>query len=118
MDPSILVFLPARVYNTSLHAPDPMDHRYNIALSNITDFEKFKKDDKYVDECTKSLEVTTNNLALNTKGALCAYIRYNPEFTNPTSGIFLSKSGDDFDFLVPTDFSIYEADMHIPSHKL
>lgn len=85
-----------------------VDSLSNIALSNITDFEKFKKDDKYVDECTKSLEVTTNNLALNTKGALCAYIRYNPEFTNPTSGIFLSKSGDDFDFLVPTDFSIYD----------
>ncbi|MDE6759495.1 MAG: methyl-accepting chemotaxis protein [Lachnospiraceae bacterium] len=85
-----------------------VDALSNITISNIADFDKFKKDDKYVDECTKSLEVTTNNLALNTKGALCAYIRYNPEFTNPTSGIFLSKSGDDFDFLVPTDFSIYD----------
>ena len=85
-----------------------VDSLSNITISTISDFEKFKKDDNYVDECTKSLEVTTHNLALNTKGALCTYIRYNPEFTNPTSGIFLSKSGDKFDFLTPTDFSVYD----------
>ena len=60
----------------------------SIALSTIEDFDRFKTDNAYVESCTKSLEVTFNNLALNTKGALCAYIRYNPEFTNPTSGIF------------------------------
>lgn len=85
-----------------------VDSLSNITISTISDFEKFKKDDNYVDECTKSLEVTAHNLALNTKGALCTYIRYNPEFTNPTSGIFLSKSGDKFDFLTPTDFSVYD----------
>ncbi|MCM1156881.1 MAG: methyl-accepting chemotaxis protein [Bacteroidales bacterium] len=85
-----------------------VDSLSNITLSAIDDFDKFKKDSQYVEECTKSLEVTSNNLALNTIGAQTAYVRYNPEFTNPTSGIFLSKSGDSFDFLVPTDFSTYD----------
>ncbi len=85
-----------------------VDSLSNITVSTIKDFDKFQKDGKYVEDCTKALEVTTNNLALNTQGALCAYIRYNPEFTEPTSGIFLSKNGDAFDFLVPTDFSIYD----------
>lgn len=85
-----------------------VDSLSNITISTIEDFDKFQKDGKYVDDCTKALEVTTNNLALNTQGALCAYIRYNPEFTDPTSGIFLSKNGETFDFLEPTDFSIYD----------
>ena len=85
-----------------------VDSLSDITISTISDFEKFKTDRQYVEDCTKALEVTTNTLALNTNGALCAYIRYNPEFTEPTSGIFISKSGDKFDFLEPTDFSIYD----------
>ncbi|MGN0154938.1 MAG: methyl-accepting chemotaxis protein [Lachnospiraceae bacterium] len=85
-----------------------VDSLSNITISTIDDFDKFQTDGDYVEDCTKSLELTTNNLALNTQGALCAYIRYNPEFTEPTSGIFLSKSGDEFEFLTPTDFSIYD----------
>lgn len=80
----------------------------SITLSTIEDFEKFKTDADYVTKCTKSLEVTTNNLAKDTKGSYCAYVRYNPEFTDPTSGIFLSRKGDSFEFLKPTDFSVYE----------
>lgn len=85
-----------------------VDSLSDITISTIDDFDKFKEDGDYVEDCTKSLEVTTNNLALNTQGALCAYIRYNPDFTDPTSGIFLSKSGDEFEFLTPTDFSTYD----------
>lgn len=73
-----------------------VDSLSNITLSTIDDFNAFKTDKSYVTECTKSLEVTADNLAMNTGGALCAYIRYNPEFTEPTSGIFMSKSGDKF----------------------
>lgn len=85
-----------------------VDSLSNITLSTIDNFSKFKTDNSYVEECTKSLEVTTDNLAMNTQGALCAYIRYNPDFTEPTSGIFLSKTGDSFEFLTPTDFSTYD----------
>lgn len=85
-----------------------VDSLSNITLSTIDNFAKFKTDGDYVEECTKSLEVTTDNLAMNTQGALCAYVRYNPDFTEPTSGIFLSKDGDTFEFLTPTDFSVYD----------
>ncbi|MCM1178702.1 MAG: methyl-accepting chemotaxis protein [Clostridium sp.] len=94
--------------NTIGKIEQSVDSLSNITISTIEDFEQFKTNGEYVTDCTKALEVTTNNLALNTQGALCAYIRYNPEFTDPTSGIFLSKNGDVFDFLVPTDFSIYD----------
>ena len=97
-----------RVNTTINMIEQSVDSLSNITISSISDFSKFKSDGKYVEECTKSLEVTTNNIAENTKGALCAYIRYNPEFTEPTSGIFISKSDDKFEFLEPTDFSIYD----------
>lgn len=81
-----------------------------LTLSTINDFSKFKTSRQYVEECTAALETATLTLAQNTQGAMTAYIRYNPEFTDPTSGIFLNKSGDDFEALVPTDFSMYEPD--------
>lgn len=87
-----------------------VDALSNITTSTIKSLPKFKSDAEYVKECTKALEITTNNLALSTNGAMTAYIRYNPEFTEPTSGIFLSKAGDKFDFLVPTDFSSFDPD--------
>ncbi len=87
-----------------------VDSLSQMTLSAITDFSKFKTSDAYVDECTATLEAAALTLARNTQGAMTVYIRYNPEFTDPTSGIFLSKSGDDFEELVPTDFSMYEPD--------
>lgn len=87
-----------------------VDSLSQMTLSAITDFAKFKTSDAYVDECTATLEAAALTLARNTQGAMTVYIRYNPEFTDPTSGIFLSKSGDDFEELVPTDFSMYEPD--------
>ncbi|MDE7299352.1 MAG: methyl-accepting chemotaxis protein, partial [Lachnospiraceae bacterium] len=42
--------------------------------------------------------------------SICVYIRYNPEFTEPTSGIFLTRSStrDAFTSITPTDFSMYD----------
>ena len=79
-----------------------------MTLSTIKDFSKFKSSEEYVDECTAALETAALTLAEHTKGAMTAYIRYNPEFTDPTSGLFYSKSGDSFEALEPTDFSMYD----------
>ena len=81
-----------------------------MTVAAITDFSKFKTSDSYVDECTAALEAAAFTLARNTQGAMTVYVRYNPTFTDPTSGIFLSRSGDDFEELVPTDFSMYDPD--------
>ena len=47
------------------------------------------------------------NAANNTEGAMAVYVRYNPAFTPPTSGLFWSKTTLDGSFrrLTPTDFS-------------
>ncbi len=87
-----------------------VDSLSEMTLSTITDFSRFKTSPEYVEECTAALENAVMTLAQHTQGAMTAYIRYNPEFTDPTSGIFLSRSGEDFEALVPTDFSMYDPD--------
>ena len=87
-----------------------VDSLSQITLSTITDFSLFKSSDAYVEECTEALKIAALTLAENTQGAMTVYIRYNPEFTDPTSGIFLSGEGNHYETLVPTDFSMYDPD--------
>lgn len=86
-----------------------VDTLTEIAVSKL-DYDRFKSDGEYVTEYTESISSEVTNFAENTEGAICAYVRYNPDITDPTSGIFLSRSSTDEDFesLVPTDFSVYE----------
>ncbi len=76
------------------------------------DFEKFVADKNYADEYTKQLETEVNTFASHTSGAITAYVRYNPEYSNPTSGIFATRNTveEPFSFVTPTDFSMYEED--------
>lgn len=78
--------------------------------NNLDDFEKFKTSDKYVDEFTDKLQPLLRAAARNTDSIVCAYVRYNPKFTDPESGAFLSRSNlnEPFEELVPTDFSMYD----------
>lgn len=78
--------------------------------NNLDDFERFKTSDEYVDEFTDSLQPLLRAAARNTDSIVCAYVRYNPEFTDPESGAFLSRSNLNapFEELVPTDFSMYD----------
>ena len=89
-----------------------VDTMANICLNQITDFEKFKTDSNYVTEYTKQIEQTAFEFAKNTDGALTCYVRYNPEFTEPTSGLFLTRDSADSEFksVTPTDFSMYDKD--------
>ncbi len=83
-----------------------------IAQQSIGDLHKFQTDKAYVQEYTESLRTVALECANNTKGALTYYIRYNPEFTEPTSGIFATRDteGAAFSQLEPTDFSMYDPD--------
>ncbi|MGN1174479.1 MAG: methyl-accepting chemotaxis protein [Roseburia sp.] len=87
-----------------------VDTLANITTASIEDFSRFKKDNAYVTEITKALEPIALQFANETEGALTYYIRYNPEFTEPTSGIFATKNTEDepFEQLTPTDFSSYD----------
>lgn len=85
---------------------------YNVALQQLTDVQAFKTDKAYVDAFNIIMEQMLYEIGGNTEGALTAYIRYNPEFTEPDSGVFWSRSSDaeKFEALVPTDFSMYSPD--------
>lgn len=80
-----------------------------FALEQLDSVELLKTDPAYVTAYTERLESVAVNAANNTEGALAVYIRYNPEFTPPDSGLFWSKTESTgyFQRLVPTDFSSY-----------
>lgn len=70
----------------------------------------FKQDNSYADEFTEQIMNTVINFGKRTDGAITAYVRYNPEYSNPTSGCFISRNSADeeFEVLTPTDFSMYD----------
>ncbi len=77
---------------------------------SLDDFSRFKQDVNYVSDYTNSLEKLSLSLAQNTEGAFSMYIRYNPDFTAPTSGLFytLDSQSNQFVKQTPTDFSSYD----------
>lgn len=88
-----------------------VDTLSDIVIEGL-DFSKFQSDSSYVAEYTDELMDDFLKFAEHTDGAICAYIRYNPDFTEPTSGIFLTRSdtASSFESVTPTDFSMYDKD--------
>lgn len=83
----------------------------DFALEEITDLTAFQTDAEYVSAYTEKLSQMAINAADNTDGAMTVYIRFNPTFTSPTSGLFASRAtaGGPLEKLVPTDFSMYDS---------
>ncbi len=82
-----------------------------ISMENL-DFSQMPNNPEYVEQYTADLMDKFVTFAENTDGAITAYIRYNPDFTDPTSGIFLTRNNidDPFESVTPTDFTMYEKD--------
>lgn len=78
--------------------------------NNIGDMKKFQTSKEYVKAFSEKMENIALNAANNTEGAMTVYIRYTPEFTEPTSGVFYSRDNAESPFgkITPTDFSIYD----------
>ncbi|MBO4396816.1 MAG: methyl-accepting chemotaxis protein [Eubacterium sp.] len=74
------------------------------------DVNQFKKDKKYADDFTRDIEGDALTFSKNTDGAICSYIRYNPDYSNPTSGLFFTRNStkEDFESVTPTDFSQFD----------
>ena len=89
-----------------------VENLYSVVLERLDDVEAFKTDPAYVESYTESIDDVLLEIAKNTNGALTAYIRYNPEFTDPTSGLFYTRdsSNGEFTKIEPTDFTMYEPD--------
>lgn len=83
---------------------------YNLAMQQIDSLHAFKTSKPYVNKVTATMNQLLYEIGRNTEGALTAYIRYNPEFTDPTSGVFWSRSNEDEDFVPEpcTDFTMYD----------
>lgn len=83
----------------------------DIVMQNF-DYAAFIKDKEYADRYTKEIQESIFSFARRTEGAITAYVRYNPQYSNPISGSFLTRNSLDEDFtaLTPTDFSMYEED--------
>lgn len=86
-----------------------VDTLTDVAMEKM-DFSQFKNNNVYVEEYTDRLLEEFVTFAEHTDGAITAYIRYNPEFTEPTSGIFLTRNDTKsaFESVTPTDFSMYD----------
>lgn len=74
------------------------------------DADAFFRDKAYADKFTEQVTKIIEDFAVHTDGAITAYIRYNPDYSNPTSGYFLMRNSlkEDFYVVEPTDFSMYE----------
>lgn len=88
-----------------------VDTLSDIALAQL-DFSKLQNNEAYESKYTEGLMDDFVKFAEHTDGAISAYIRYNPDFTNPTSGIFLIRNSiqEAFSSVTPTDFSMYDKD--------
>lgn len=82
---------------------------YSVVLQQLNDVAAFKSSKAYVDQFTAIMRQMLFEIGENTEGALTAYIRYNPDFTEPDSGVFLTRNndGEKFTSVTPTDFSMY-----------
>lgn len=89
-----------------------VDTLAEYAIANLNDLDSFKTSPQYVLSYTKRFEQVLAASAVHTDGAITAYVRYNPDFTDPKSGIFFMRNNinEDFYTVEPTDFSIYEKD--------
>ena len=74
------------------------------------DYDAFVKDKAYADTYTKSVQKSVLDFVNHTNGAVTAYHRYNPKYSNPTSGVFAQRPSLDqnLECLTPTDFSMYD----------
>lgn len=88
-----------------------VDTLAQTATQSLDDVKAFQTNPDYVIQYTHELQTLAYTLGAQTPGALCVYIRYNPEFTEPTSGLFLTRSDTNAQFssVTPTDFSSYAA---------
>ncbi|MBU9739728.1 sensor domain-containing diguanylate cyclase [Diplocloster agilis] len=84
----------------------------DYAVHKLDDVPRFQTDEAYVNAFTQTVNDVLLNSANHTEGAIAAYIRYNPDFTAPTSGLFYTRQTVDgeFESTQPTDFSKYAED--------
>ena len=84
-----------------------VDTLSEVAMSNF-DYDAFVQSKEYADTYTQTVQKSVLDFANHTNGAVTVYFRYNPKYSNPTSGVFAQRQSLDSDLqcLTPTDFSM------------
>lgn len=82
-----------------------VDTLSEVAMSNF-DYDSFRQSKDYADTYTETVQQAVLDFANHTNGAVTAYLRYNPDYSNPTSGVFAQRQSVDSELqcLTPTDF--------------
>lgn len=80
----------------------------DYALERLESIEKLKEE-SYREQYTDEMEKLLVNVGDNTDGAIAVYLRYNPDYTPPTAGLFWGKTELEGPFreFETTDFSCY-----------
>ncbi|QQE75341.1 methyl-accepting chemotaxis protein [Brevibacillus composti] len=96
--------------NTIEKIESSVDYLSVAVLSMLDDVEKFKTDDGYIYSLQEKVRPIAENIAKETNGAMAFYVRFNPEYSAPTSGLFHADTDGDgtIEPLTPTDFSQYD----------
>lgn len=78
-------------------------------ISDITSIDMLK-DDSLREKVTEKINQYILPSITNTMSVTAGYVRYNPAFTPPTSGLFITKDAKTgtFSNVTPTDFSKYD----------
>ena len=86
-----------------------VDTLSEVAMSNF-DYDSFRQNKDYADTYTETVQQAVLDFANHTNGAVTVYLRYNPNYSNPTSGVFAQRQSVDSELqcLTPTDFSMYD----------
>lgn len=86
-----------------------MDTLSEVAMSNF-DYDSFRQSKDYADTYTETVQQAVLDFANHTNGAVTVYLRYNPNYSNPTSDVFAQRQSVDSELqcLTPTDFSMYD----------
>lgn len=98
--------------NNRLKSVEQYVNTLNIAISGMLDSIGQLTDKKQLADFTEKSRDLIRLTIGNTEKVVSAYLRFNPKFTPPTSGVFMAKTAADKDlqFIEPTDFSKYSPD--------
>ncbi len=100
----------AETINTQLSETETLVHTlsdyYTEEIENIDDL----RDEQWLMEYTQQAQQVATSVIDNSNSLIAVYLRFNPAFTSPTAGFFLSRTKADqqVESLPPTDLSLYD----------
>lgn len=82
----------------------------DAAKGEVGDIGRFKSDRDYVESCAQALAPIGLNCGKNVEGAISYYVRFNPDYSHPTSGLFGTRENQNASFQTfpCTDISKYD----------